>query len=243
VIRISILSFLFLWLQFHSVSGQDALPYFPGCKSVKNIEDKRSCSNRELVNFITENLVYPESARALMIEGTVVMGFTVEANGTLSAVKALNKIGEGCEQAAIDVINNMPDWEPGIENGNAIAVSLALPVKFNLEGGPAWADEDYRVMWGGLSSRLQVTRSELVENIQEPIYFLDESGNKVSINEMLFASTRGKKYKDASSTGKINENMKALVAKIKPGAIFSIVGTIQEKGEFIFVEKEWEVIR
>jgi hypothetical protein len=67
-----------------------------------------------MMQFIARNLVYPQEAMDYGIEGTVVIEFIVEKNGSLSNYRILRDIGGGCGEAVIDVFKLMPLWEPAI---------------------------------------------------------------------------------------------------------------------------------
>lgn len=82
--------------------------------------------------YIQKNLKYPEQAKRLGIEGKVFIEFVVSKKGTIVSAKVLRGIGSGCDEAALDVIENSPNWQPGSKNGEAVNVKMILPVTFKL---------------------------------------------------------------------------------------------------------------
>jgi protein TonB len=46
----------------------------------------------------------------------------------------LKGIGSGCDEEALRVVQKMPPWKPGKQNGKAVRVRFVLPVKFMLGG-------------------------------------------------------------------------------------------------------------
>jgi protein TonB len=42
-------------------------------------------------------------------------------------------VGGGCDEEAIRVINTLPDWTPGKQNGHAVPVWYTVPVIFKLQ--------------------------------------------------------------------------------------------------------------
>ena len=82
--------------------------------------------------FILKHLKYPAEARELNIQGTVYLGFIVEMDGSISDIRVLRPVGGGCEEEAVRVVKNMPNWNPGKQNNRAVRVRLTLPVKFVL---------------------------------------------------------------------------------------------------------------
>ncbi len=82
--------------------------------------------------FIVKNLKYPELAKEKGIEGRVFVQFVIEKDGSISNVKILRGIGGGCEEAAVEMIKNMPKWKPGKQRGKPVRFQFVLPIKFEL---------------------------------------------------------------------------------------------------------------
>ena len=111
------------------VGDPDEMPKFPGCKD-------QECSNQKLIGFIMENLKYPTEAEKAGAEGRVVIKFTVTAKGALDNINIAKGMGYGCDEEAARVIKAMNDktapWTPGMKDGKAVAVEMALPIMFKL---------------------------------------------------------------------------------------------------------------
>jgi periplasmic protein TonB len=86
-----------------------------------------------LYKYLEQNIRYPAMARESGISGTVYIRFIVNKDGTISDAKVLRGIGGGCDEEALRVVNNMPPWKPGKQNGNAVPVYFTLPVHFILK--------------------------------------------------------------------------------------------------------------
>lgn len=82
--------------------------------------------------YIQKNLVYPEKAKAEGIEGRVFVTFTIEKDGSISNILIKRAIGGGCEEAAVEMIKNMPKWKPGKQRGKPVRFQFTLPIKFEL---------------------------------------------------------------------------------------------------------------
>ena len=85
-----------------------------------------------LLDFIKENLVYPQEAIDAGLEGRVYVGFYVETDGSITGIKLYRGIGYGCDEAAMDVVRKMPKWKPGTQRGKLIRVPYMVPIKFEL---------------------------------------------------------------------------------------------------------------
>lgn len=82
--------------------------------------------------FVGDNLNYPGRARRMNIEGRVFVEFVVEKDGSLTDIKVSKGIGAGCDEEAIRVISQAPDWNPGKQRGRAVRVRMVMPIIFKL---------------------------------------------------------------------------------------------------------------
>ncbi len=87
-----------------------------------------------MFKFIAENLEYPSDAVNSRIEGRVFVKFTIKENGMVADVHVISKdkLGYGCEEAAVAVIEKMPRWKPGLQNGIPVSVYYNLPIRFRM---------------------------------------------------------------------------------------------------------------
>jgi protein TonB len=54
----------------------------------------------------------------------------VEKDGSITDAKILRGLGKSYDDEVLRVINLMPRWLPGTQNGEAVAVKFNMPVKF-----------------------------------------------------------------------------------------------------------------
>jgi TonB family protein len=99
----------------------EVMPEFPG-------------GMEALIEYLGTNIEYPDQAKKDGIEGKVFVNFIVEKDGSIGDTKVIRGIGGGCEEEAIRVVSQMPDWTPGIQRGQAVRVSYKLPISFKLDG-------------------------------------------------------------------------------------------------------------
>jgi protein TonB len=66
------------------------------------------------------------------IEGKVFVEFVVQKSGNITDIRVLEGIGAGCDEAAKTVLSEIDNWKPGVQNGNAVAVKMAMPIVFKL---------------------------------------------------------------------------------------------------------------
>lgn len=83
-------------------------------------------------NYLSQNLLYPTNARRKGIEGTVIVAFVVNTDGTVSDFEILRSIGGGCDEEAIRIVKGSPKWTPGMREGKAVRTRMRLPLTFKL---------------------------------------------------------------------------------------------------------------
>jgi TonB family protein len=87
---------------------------------------------KKLFEYIAANVTYPDSAKEKGIEGRVYVQFIVDKTGDVKNPKILRGIGGGCDEEVLRMVNNMPDWLPGKDDGKPVDVLFTLPVNFNI---------------------------------------------------------------------------------------------------------------
>lgn len=108
---------------------------YEGVNELFNVQDRPEFigGEAELMKFLTSNLTYPQEARNKGTEGTVIITFVVEKDGSLSNITAIREIANGCTEEAMRVVKMMPKWKPGKADGIPVKVKYTLPVKFALK--------------------------------------------------------------------------------------------------------------
>lgn len=86
------------------------------------------------LEYLRDNLKYPQIAKESGISGKVFVQFVVERNGAITDVKVIKGIGGGCDEEAIRVVKAMPKWTPGKQRGKAVRTQFIMPLNFVLQG-------------------------------------------------------------------------------------------------------------
>lgn len=84
--------------------------------------------------FLADNIRYPKEARTMGIEGTVIVMFVINKDGSVSDIEILRGIGGGADEEAVRVVSQSPDWTPAKQKDRAVNSRIRLPIKFNLGG-------------------------------------------------------------------------------------------------------------
>lgn len=115
----------------------EEMPRFPGCEHLSNASERTQCAQSKMQEFIYKNLNYPAVAKENGVEGTVVIQFTIDKDGSIKNIRLLRDIGGECGTEAFRLIRLMIDkglvWIPGKQRGRKVAVQYHLPIKFRLE--------------------------------------------------------------------------------------------------------------
>lgn len=98
----------------------ESMPSFPGGLNT-------------LKQYLHNNIHYPQLAKESGIQGKVFLSFVVEKDGAVTDVEILRGIGGGCDEEAVRVVQQMPNWTPGRQRNIPVRVRFTLPVKFTLQ--------------------------------------------------------------------------------------------------------------
>ena len=94
------------------------MPSFPGV-------------NEAFMKFIKDNITYPDPEAC--VQGRVVVKFIVERDGSISHAQIARSLDPIFDKEALRVVNNMPKWIPGKQNGKTVRVSYNVPVSFRMD--------------------------------------------------------------------------------------------------------------
>jgi len=98
----------------------EQMPLFPG-------------GEKALLNYISKNLKYPVEAQKKGIQGRVILRFVVASSGKTTRVEVMRSLSPALDKEAVRVVESLPDWTPGKQNGVKVNVYYTLPITFRLE--------------------------------------------------------------------------------------------------------------
>lgn len=85
-----------------------------------------------LLRYLAENVRYPTKAQETGIQGRVLVKFIVNQFGEVCEVELARGIHPVIDVEALRVVENMPNWKPGMQRGVAVRVSFTVPISFVL---------------------------------------------------------------------------------------------------------------
>ena len=83
-------------------------------------------------NYVAQNVRFPRDAMENAISGTVYVSFVIDKNGSVTDVKIERGVHSVIDKAVLKVIENSPQWEAGMNNGNYVNVKYTIPISFKL---------------------------------------------------------------------------------------------------------------
>ncbi|MBR2416862.1 MAG: TonB family protein [Bacteroidaceae bacterium] len=102
----------------------EQMPQFPG-------------GSNGLMTYLRNSIIYPQEARDANIQGKCFVTFVVDSNGKIKDARVQKSSGnEVLDKESVRVVESMPRWTPGKQNGKNVAVQYTLPIMFRLQGSP-----------------------------------------------------------------------------------------------------------
>lgn len=89
------------------------------------------------MKWLSDNIKYPAEAAKNGIEGRVIVQFVIGSDGTVSDAVVRRSVDPLLDAEALRVINAMPAWTPGKQDGKPVAVRYTIPVTFRSDKGVA----------------------------------------------------------------------------------------------------------
>lgn len=86
-----------------------------------------------LLTYLRTNIEYPDSARVKNIQGKVFLRFVIDEEGNVTKPEVARRLHPLLDAEAIRVVQQMPKWSPGKQNGKPVSVYFTLPIFFTLE--------------------------------------------------------------------------------------------------------------
>jgi|GEM_PF-2961190 len=115
----------------YAANELDKMPLFS--KACAMAQNPSECSENEMQAYFEENLEYPEDALSKNQDGVEKVMFTLNKQGEIEGnIKLISKDKpcDGCAQAAVDAVADMPAWRPGMVDGKPVKSKVILPIKF-----------------------------------------------------------------------------------------------------------------
>lgn len=144
--------------------------------------------NAAMMKYLSDNVKYPKEAQDKGLQGRVICNFVVAKDGSITDVRITKGVHESLNKEAIRVIQSMPKWIPGTQQGVKVRVRYTLPITFSLGAKASSSPQSNssisqnKSFEGYLASWIKyptVAQQNGITGLSEVSYFVDNSG-KVS---------------------------------------------------------------
>ena len=99
---------------------QATVPEFPGGEDAK-------------MRFLNGNIRYPGRAVERGVQGTVIVAFVVEKDGSITDVKVDRSVSKELDEEAVRVVKLMPKWIPGTIDGKPARTQNKVPIRWTIQ--------------------------------------------------------------------------------------------------------------
>ena len=135
---------------------------------------------KAMMEYLKTNMRYPQIAKENGIQGRVILQFVVDETGKVTDPKILRGVDPALDLEAIRLVEAMPQWTPGKQDGKAVAVKYTVPVSFKLDSEGEASSQD------GVISIKAVVSNELYEHTGILGIGSCKTGSSVSPDSVLF---------------------------------------------------------
>ncbi len=104
----------------YNIAMVEEKPEFPGGETA-------------MYKWLSDNLFYPSQAAEDGTQGRVIVEFVISKNGYIENAHIVRGRHPALDKEALRLVNSMPRWKPGHNNGVPVKVTYSLPVTFKLQ--------------------------------------------------------------------------------------------------------------
>jgi protein TonB len=97
----------------------EVMPQFPG-------------GDAALQKYIATHVQYPAIARENSLQGKVFVQFVINKRGEVENVSIIRGVDASLDKEALRVVQSLPNWSPGLQNGRPVRVLYTVPINFKL---------------------------------------------------------------------------------------------------------------
>lgn len=218
----------------------EEMPRFPGCEDeALSMEDRYTCAQKKMLEYVYSNLKYPEAARKAGLEGRVVGQFVVEGDGSIASVRIVRDIGHGCGDEVVRVLESMntlgEKWTPGRQRGKAVRVQYTIPVSFKLGPAPKESKAEPKAADAGAREIFKVVEQMPRFPGCEEIDGSDQDKYQCSLQKLMSYVFENLQYPAEAKTKGI-EGRSIAQFVVEPNGLISSIKVVRELGHGCDVE-------
>ncbi|MBK6730050.1 MAG: energy transducer TonB [Bacteroidetes bacterium] len=86
-----------------------------------------------MMKYLSESIQYPADAKEKGEQGKVYVGFVIDEKGNVTDAVVKRGVSATLNAEALRVVNAMPQWTPGEQDGKKVKVEYVVPIYFKLK--------------------------------------------------------------------------------------------------------------
>ncbi len=110
-------------------SPKDELPYLLRAEKMPTFEGGNLNVFHE---WVASQIVYPEDAIHMGIEGVVVVSFIVDTEGNLNDIEIMTTPDPMLGKEVVRVVKSSKPWSPAEDEGKKVCVKFTMPIRFKI---------------------------------------------------------------------------------------------------------------
>ncbi len=107
----------------------EQMPVFAGCGNLSGKEERKQCSDRKMMEFLSSEFKFPPELKDWCGYGTIIIGFVIQKNGQVGEVSVRRSLHPLLDTEAVRVVQAMPAWTPGKQMGRPVPVQHYAPLR------------------------------------------------------------------------------------------------------------------
>lgn len=87
---------------------------------------------KAMLEYLKKNIAYPQKAHEENIQGTVIVRFVVQKDGSIGDIQIIKKVHPLLDAEAERLVKGMAKFEPGMQGNKPVDVYYTIPIVFSL---------------------------------------------------------------------------------------------------------------
>lgn len=110
-----------------SVKDDDYIAY--------KVEEKASYvgGKTAFMEYLRKNMIYPKKALDANIQGSVILTFIVNKDGSISDIRVVRSVDPDIDKEAVRLVKGMKNWNPGKVHNKPVRSKYTLPILFKID--------------------------------------------------------------------------------------------------------------
>lgn len=100
---------------------------------IPDVEAKYIGGYAAMVEFINDNIQFPQDAIDMNVQGKVFLSFVIERDGSISNIKVERGVFKSIDREATRIVRSFPTWIPGESKAQKVRTRVRLPINFTFE--------------------------------------------------------------------------------------------------------------